>query len=181
MKKIAFAASVFLFSLAAHANYSNLYTSVNVGPDYIQNVYQAGQSVSGVSVPAATLFMGAPANQYIAPEVLASYDRASSLGYVLMFGADIKLMLPFGVNNNWTVFVRGGAAYGQIATTVDGSSIFSSGAVPVFGGGFGYRFKSEWVVTTEFDGGYFGNQYNSNGHGLMGGWTVGLTRFWDWW
>lgn len=177
MRKILAIVSSLFFCSLSHANFSDLYTSVNAGGSYVENVNWNGKKVSGFSAPAANIFLGAPINHYFAPEVGVGYNQASSLGHVVIGGLDFKLMAP--VDQNFLIFAKIGAGLGEISTTNNGTET-SDNLVTILGAGVGYRFKPLWMVTAEFNGAYFSHNV-SNGHGIIGAATLGITRFWQWW
>ncbi len=163
--------SVF-FASCAQANFSDLYTSVNAGGSYFTNLSSNGESFHGFSGPALSIFLGAPANQYFAPELALEYDRASTFGSAVLAGLDIKLMAP--VKQDFLLFIKAGAGLGEI-TTKNGGTNTEDQAVTLFGAGAGYRFLPLWMGTVEFNGAYFDSTKK-----VIGGVTLGITRFWQW-
>ena len=168
--------SVGLLVASAHAEFQGPYTSLNAGASYVQYAYQGGAAVSGFHGVGANLFLGTTVNRYFAPELGAGFYGAGSVAKVEIYGLDFRITWPVG--KTISLFGKVGPGVGELRTCSTPTCTTKSSFVPLIGAGIGYDVAKDWMATAEFNGADFPNN-TGNGHGVMGGFTLGATRYWN--
>lgn len=169
--------SVGLFVASANAEFQGNYASLNAGVSYIQDTaYENQDSVTGFRGAGANLFLGTTVNRYFAPELGAAFYSAIPVAKIQIYGLDFRITWP--VSKTISLFGKVGPGVGELRTCTTPYCTTKSTFVPLIGAGIGYDVAKNWMATAEFNGADFPNS-TGNGKGIMGGFTLGATHYWN--
>lgn len=174
-KKIFLCGAIAFCAYISAAN-ADTYVSVNMGSSYAYKTNWNGRSRSGFLGIASNLFLGDRVTTYFGPEVGIGYyglQNETEADALTILGLNGRLNIP--VTPLFNVFGKLGIGLGELKTCHNGCQDTQQ-MVPTFGVGAGINFLPRWMASIEFNGAYF-PQSTKNGHGPMGGLTIGVTRY----
>ncbi len=152
--------------------HEGFYVAGNGGISLGDKVKKSGQASSGFMGGAASVFIARQFKKYFALEGGFAY-YGSKLGETTVFDVVGKGILPLG--SRVMLFGKLGAAYAQLSTCFLGCDTQNQ-ITPAFGLGMGVGITKKWAGTLEYNGIYLSSSRSS---GLLGGLTVGATRYFD--
>lgn len=152
--------------------HDGFYVAGNLGASLSDKVKKSGNTASGVTGLAASLFLARQFNSYFALEGGFAHYSVSFLG-ASIFDIVAKGVLPLG--SRTMLFGKFGGALAETEACFLGCESHTQFA-PAFGLGLGVGINHNWAGTLEYNGIYLSS---SNTTGLIGGLTVGATRYFD--
>ena len=154
--------------------YQEQFVSINAGVSVANNIFLENKKAHGFVNAGGSLFLGDLVNNYFGPVLGITYLSWGSLGQAEILSLGGQLIVP--LNLNFFLIGKLGLGYSEVRTC-NGYCTESNNAVPAFGAGVGFAVTKNWMGSFEFNGEYL-TESVSNGRGLTGALTLGMTRFW---
>lgn len=186
-KKITLLIAIIFFTLFSVTNaatlydfYKNQYVSFNGGATYVNKIFYKGRLGqlydSGFLGGGGNLFIGSWLSSFFGLELGFNYFSFGSLGGMTLIAVNGRFTELLG--HHVMLFEKIGAGFGEVTTRIL-TEVTSDNFVPSLGLGIGYGIAQYWMLTMEFNGAWFPNS-TSNCNGVIGGWTLGATRYFTW-
>ncbi|OGT42610.1 MAG: hypothetical protein A3F13_09365 [Gammaproteobacteria bacterium RIFCSPHIGHO2_12_FULL_40_19] len=183
LKKIALFSAVACigFLSVANANYTfynryvGQYLSVGAGVSYADKIYVNGAKESGFRGFGTGLFLGDLITRYWGPEIGFQYFDLPQMGGLILLNLTGRFTQSFG--QSVSLFEKLGIGLDELRTCYQGC-FTSDNMSPTFGLGIGVGLTEQWMTSLEFNGAYLTTN-SQNGAGVIGGFTLGATRYFN--
>lgn len=153
-------------------SHQGFYVAGNIGASLSDKITKSGNTASGVTGFAASLFLARQFNTHFAVEGGFAHYSVSFLG-ASIFDVVAKGILPLG--SRVMLFGKLGGALAETEACFLGCETHNEFA-PAVGAGLGVGINQNWATTLEYNAVYLSSSTVS---GLIGGLTIGATRYFD--